>query len=58
MTDIKKIKPSLPKGTRDFLPEEVAKRNYIFDTNQERLSQVWFSADRYTCIRKARNLDW
>jgi histidyl-tRNA synthetase len=32
MADIKKIKPSLPKGTRDFLPEEVAKRNYIFDT--------------------------
>ncbi|MCW3126216.1 MAG: Histidyl-tRNA synthetase [Bacteroidetes bacterium] len=32
MAEIKKIKPSLPKGTRDFLPEEVAKRNYIFDT--------------------------
>ncbi|MES2619817.1 MAG: histidine--tRNA ligase [Bacteroidota bacterium] len=27
-----KIKPSLSKGTRDFLPAEVAKRNYIFDT--------------------------
>ncbi len=25
-------KPSIPKGTRDFLPQEVAKRNYIFDT--------------------------
>ncbi len=25
-------KPSIPKGTRDFLPDEVAKRNYIFDT--------------------------
>ncbi|WP_026916067.1 histidine--tRNA ligase [Christiangramia portivictoriae] len=24
-------KPSIPKGTRDFSPEEVAKRNYIFD---------------------------
>lgn len=32
MAEIKKIKPSLPKGTRDFLPQEVAKRNYIFDT--------------------------
>ena len=32
MAEIKKIKPSLPKGTRDFLPEEVARRNYIFDT--------------------------
>lgn len=25
-------KPSIPKGTRDFLPEETIKRNYIFDT--------------------------
>lgn len=25
-------KPSLPKGTRDFSPEEMAKRNYIFKT--------------------------
>ena len=25
-------KPGIPKGTRDFLPEEVKKRNYIFST--------------------------
>ena len=25
-------KPSIPKGTRDFGPEEMSKRNYIFDT--------------------------
>jgi len=25
-------KPSIPKGTRDFSPAEMAKRNYIFDT--------------------------
>ncbi|MDR2498574.1 MAG: histidine--tRNA ligase [Tannerellaceae bacterium] len=25
-------KPSVPKGTRDFSPEEMAKRNYIFNT--------------------------
>ncbi len=25
-------KPSIPKGTRDFGPEQVGKRNYIFDT--------------------------
>lgn len=25
-------KPSIPKGTRDFSPEEVSKRQYIFDT--------------------------
>lgn len=25
-------KPAIPKGTRDFLPSEVARRTYIFDT--------------------------
>ena len=25
-------KPSIPKGTRDFTPEQTARRNYIFDT--------------------------
>lgn len=25
-------KPAIPKGTRDFLPKEVARRTYIFDT--------------------------
>lgn len=28
-------KPSIPKGTRDFGPNEMAKRNYIFDTIKE-----------------------
>ena len=26
------MKPSIPKGTRDFTPLEMARRNYIFDT--------------------------
>ena len=26
------MKPSIPKGTRDFLPQQVNRRNYIFDT--------------------------
>ena len=26
------IKPSIPKGTRDFSPSEMARRNYIFET--------------------------
>ena len=30
-----KIKPSIPKGTRDFLPHEVQKRNYIIETIKE-----------------------
>ncbi|MBO4328657.1 MAG: ATP phosphoribosyltransferase regulatory subunit, partial [Bacteroidales bacterium] len=25
-------KPSIPNGTRDFLPEVMVRRNYIFDT--------------------------
>ncbi|MBQ2162565.1 MAG: ATP phosphoribosyltransferase regulatory subunit, partial [Bacteroidales bacterium] len=25
-------KPSIPKGTRDFGPSQMAARNYIFDT--------------------------
>ena len=25
-------KPSIPKGTRDFSPEQMMRRNYIFDT--------------------------
>ena len=28
-------KPSIPKGTRDFGPQEMARRNYIFDTIKE-----------------------
>lgn len=28
-------KPSIPKGTRDFTPAEIAKRNYIFETIKE-----------------------
>ena len=28
-------KPSIPKGTRDFTPAEMARRNYIFDTIRE-----------------------
>jgi histidyl-tRNA synthetase len=26
------LKPSLPKGTRDFSPDDMVRRNYIFDT--------------------------
>ncbi|MDE7427015.1 MAG: histidine--tRNA ligase [Muribaculaceae bacterium] len=29
------MKPSIPKGTRDFGAEEMARRNYIFDTIRE-----------------------
>lgn len=36
-------KPSIPKGTRDFSPVEMAKRNYIFDTIKEVFRLYGFS---------------
>lgn len=36
-------KPSTPKGTRDFLPQEVAKRNYIFNTIRRSFETYGFS---------------
>ncbi|WP_026934574.1 histidine--tRNA ligase [Christiangramia echinicola] len=35
-------KPSIPKGTRDFSPEEVAKRNYIFEIIQSEFKRFGF----------------
>lgn len=36
-------KPSIPKGTRDFLPFEVAQRTYIFDTIKEVYKKFGFA---------------
>ncbi len=35
-------KPSLPKGTRDFNPAQVAKRNYIFETIKTQFKKFGF----------------
>ncbi len=35
ITVMAQIKPSVPKGMRDFSPAEAARRNYIFDTVRE-----------------------
>ncbi|MGB5821544.1 MAG: histidine--tRNA ligase [Saonia sp.] len=35
-------KPSIPKGTRDFSPTEVAKRNYIFNTVKKHFETFGF----------------
>ena len=35
-------KPSIPKGTRDFSPEEVAKRNYIIQTIRQAFESYGF----------------
>lgn len=37
-------KPSIPKGTRDFNPNEMARRNYIFDTIKKHFKRYGFSA--------------
>ena len=36
------VKCSIPKGTRDFLPAEMARRNYIFDTIRTVFRQFGF----------------
>jgi histidyl-tRNA synthetase len=36
-------KPAIPKGTRDFLPSEVAKRNYLFDTIKKVFKRYGFA---------------
>lgn len=35
-------KPSIPKGTRDFSPSEIAKRNYIFDVVKKHFQTFGF----------------
>ena len=35
-------KPSIPKGTRDFSPSEVIKRNYIFDVVKKHFQTYGF----------------
>ena len=42
-TELMAEKPSTPKGTRDFLPEVVAKRNYIFNTIKKSFETYGFS---------------
>lgn len=36
-------KPAIPKGTRDFLPKEVERRTYIFDTIKKTFKKYGFS---------------
>lgn len=36
------MKPSIPKGTRDFNPEEVGRRNYIFDVIKKNFTLYGF----------------
>lgn len=49
-------KPSILKGTRDFLPETMVKRNYIFSTIQSVFEKFGFSPIQTPCIEKTETL--
>jgi histidyl-tRNA synthetase len=51
-----KIKPALSKGTRDFLPVEVAKRQYIFDTIKNVFRKYGFEPIETPAIERLETL--
>ena len=50
-------KPSIPKGTRDFSPIEMAKRNYIFDTIKEVYALYGFEQIETPAMETLQNVD-
>jgi len=49
-------KPSIPKGTRDFSPEDVFKRNYIFNTIKRSFEQFGFQPIETPSFEKSETL--
>jgi len=49
-------KPSIPKGTRDFSPIEVAKRNYIMDTVRSQFRLFGFQPIETPSFEKSETL--
>ena len=49
-------KPSIPKGTRDFSPEEVAKRNYIIQTIRQAFERYGFQPIETPSFEKTETL--
>lgn len=49
-------KPSIPKGTRDFSPEEVAKRNYIIQTIRQAFESYGFQPIETPCFENMETL--
>ncbi|WP_046755389.1 histidine--tRNA ligase [Kordia jejudonensis] len=49
-------KPSIPKGTRDFSPIEVAKRNYIFNIIKTAFQSFGFQPIETPCFEKSETL--
>lgn len=56
MSQVKRIKPALSKGTRDFLPSEVAKRNYIFNTIKSVFRKYGFEEIETPAIERLETL--
>lgn len=50
------IKPSLAKGTRDFSPKEMVKRNYIFDTIKKVFKKYGYSEIQTPAIENLSTL--
>ncbi|MDA9215438.1 histidine--tRNA ligase [Flavobacteriaceae bacterium] len=50
------MKPSIPKGTRDFSPTQVAKRNYIMDTIKRHFSCFGFQAIETPSFEKSETI--
>lgn len=49
-------KPSIPKGTRDFLPQTMVKRNYIFSTIKSAFEKYGFSPIETPCMENSQTL--
>lgn len=49
-------KPSIPKGTRDFLPADVAKRNYLFSTIRQAYAKYGFQPIETPSFEKRETL--
>ncbi len=49
-------KPSIPKGTRDFSPIEMVRRNYIFDTIKEVFCRYGYQAIETPAMENLRTL--
>ena len=50
------MKPSIPKGTRDFGPVEMARRNYIFDTIRSVYALYGFQQIELFCMGTITNI--
>lgn len=51
-----KVKPALSKGTRDFLPEEITKRNFIFSTIKKVFIKYGFQQIETPAIERLETL--